>query len=620
MSNPHSPTPRRFRPASQAGTGKPLLLLALSCLLLSLGLAFSGLHGILQLLPLSGLLLCVVLLLRQQPTTPPPSAIDFNEAIRQPAARLSQRQEQSLDSALTTLLEHTLQSRWEMDLEQQSIHIEGPLLRRFGLGSNEMTLKVFQTRIHPEDLETFIACHQQSEDLSDQYRLEFRLRDANGFYHWLLSRAHVLEVRGATDAPGRLAGIHVDIDALKSTEEALRRNLGKVRAANLAKTRFLSSMSQQLRGPLNNVLGFAQMLQVELQQREQTDPLRQYSDELVNASSRLALMVDDILDYASLENEQGNVTLEEVDLRQIMAECLDLIRPQIRQQHLQLASRLPDGRLLVLAEPRRLRQILLNLLSNAVKYNRPRGQVSLTYRIEGDRLRVIVDDTGIGIAAEQQAQLFSPFQRLGQEEGEIEGSGIGLALSRIAAQSMQGHLGFSSNAGQGSSFWLELPYSSNLQVKPVEVERPFSTRELPRVAYVDNRRASQLLVEHALADLARIEIIDDGIDALRRLSSQPPQLILLDLDLPGLDGTSLLRSLHNQESTREVPIITLSATAQTEDCAQGREFGVRACLSKPLRIEQLREQVRVQLQPRPSLRELNAPPSTAPARPDPQDG
>ncbi len=596
MLNPHSSTHRRPRPATQAGHGRPLLLLAVTSLLASLLLALSSLPGILQLLPLGGLMLCVLLLLRQQRALqqaamlPPPPA-----APALPLAGLSR--DKGIQTPLDALLDATLQSRWEMDLEQQSIRIEGPLLRRFGLGSSELPLSVLHTRIHPEDHEAFITCHQQREALSDHYRPEFRLRDAHGFYHWLLSRARVLEVRGTTDTPRRLAGIHVDIDALKSTEEALRRNLAKVRTANLVKTRFLSNMSQQLRSPLNNVLGFAQMLQVELQQREANDPLRQYSDELLNAGNRLVLMVDDILDYASLENEKGNITLEEVDLRQIMAECLELVRPQIRQQHLQLASHLPEGRLLVLAEPRRLRQILLNLLSNAIKYNRPRGQLSLGYRIEDDRLRVIVEDTGIGIAAAQQAQLFSPFQRLGQEAGDIEGTGIGLALSRAAAEAMQGHLDFSSEAGIGSSFWLELPYSSSLQIKSEEGERPFSTRELPRIAYVDNRRASQLLVERALADLARVEIIDDGIDALRRLSSQPPQLILLDLDLPGLDGTSLLRSLHNQSNTRDVPVITLSATLQGDDCARAQELGVRACLAKPLRIEQLRDSVRAQLQP-----------------------
>ncbi|SDU39858.1 hybrid sensor histidine kinase/response regulator [Geopseudomonas guangdongensis] len=502
----------------------------------------------------------------------------------------SETTRQQAQDQLDLVLDSTTESLWTLDLRRQRLHIEGRFPQRFGLDGNDLALDAFLARVHPDDREAVIACHEQPAASSDNYSIEYRFSDAHGIYHWLLSRARLLDADPVSGRPLRLAGTHVDIDALKATQEALSRASQQAQAANVAKTRFLSSMSHELRTPLNAVQGFAQLIQLELQERPEEHSLRQYAGEIDNASSHLGLLVDDILDLARIEADKASVHLETVDARQIMAECLELIRPQAREQHLQLEAQLPPGSLLVRAEARRLRQILLNLLSNAVKYNRPHGRVTLGYRIDGERLRLSVEDSGYGIDPERQDQLFKPFQRLGHENSAIKGSGIGLVLSRELAELMHGRIGFVSTPGSGSTFWIELPFSAELQASVRSAAAPGRER-LPRVLYVEDNRASQLLVEKALGDIARVEVLDNGLEALHWLNEHPPQLLLLDLDLPGLQGDALLRRLRDNPQTRELPVIIISAAAMPEDIANISALGIAGYLTKPLKIQTLREAV-----------------------------
>ena len=504
----------------------------------------------------------------------------------------SEATRQQAQSQLGLVLDSTTESVWEIDLEQRSLRIEGRLVERFGLGGPQLDLDAFYARVHPDDLERLVTCLEHPEQYpSDNYTIEFRLADACGVYHWLLSRGRAME----TEADGfirRLAGTHVDIDALKATQEALSQASQQAQAANVAKTRFLSSMSHELRTPLNAVQGFAQMIQLELADRPGESSLDQYASEILAASNHLCLLVDDILDLAYIEAQKTSLVMEIVDARQIMSECIELIRPQAQENHLHLESHLPEGSLLVRAEARRLRQILLNLLSNAIKYNRPNGHLSLSYKITADSLRLIVEDTGHGISEEKRPLLFKPFQRLGHENSTIKGTGIGLVLSRELAELMHGKLDFSSEPGIGSTFWIELPFSAMLQ-KDAHASRAEHAHgiSLLRALYVEDNHASQLLVQKALADLADVEIMDNGLEALHWITENPPELLLLDIDLPGLQGDSLLRSLRKHPRTRDLPVIVISAGALPEDQDLVSQLDVACYLTKPLKIQVLRDAV-----------------------------
>ncbi|SFQ42380.1 Signal transduction histidine kinase [Geopseudomonas sagittaria] len=504
----------------------------------------------------------------------------------------SETTRQQAQNQLELVLDSTTESLWEIDLVQRSVHIEGRFIERFGLSGPDLPLDGFYALVHPDDLEDVVICHEHPEQRpSDDYTIEYRFSDNRGIYHWLLSRGRVV----TADADGhiqRLAGTHVDIDALKATQEALRQASQQAQAANVAKTRFLSSMSHELRTPLNAVQGFAQMIQLELLDRPEETSLGQYAGEILGASNHLCMLVDDILDLAHIEAQKTSVSMETVDARQIMSECLELIRTQAREQHLQLEAHLPEGSLLVRAEPRRLRQTLLNLLSNAVKYNRPHGHISLSYKTTPTSLRLIVEDTGFGISADKQALLFKPFQRLGHENSTIKGTGIGLVLSRELAELMNGKLGFSSEPGIGSTFWIELPFSPTLQ-REVPPGAPVKNHGAPplRILYVEDDHASQVLVQKALEDIGDVDVMDNGLEALHWLTENPPELLLLDIDLPDLQGDSLLRSLRKHARTSDLPVIVISAGALPEDLAMVSDLNVACYLTKPLKIQLLREAV-----------------------------
>lgn len=248
-------------------------------------------------------------------------------------------------------------------------------------------------------------------------------------------------------------------EQLKLTEHELRQALVDARAANIAKSRFISSMSHELRTPLNAITGFAQLMH--LQNPSANDSERENLSEILGASTHLSQLVDDILDLSSLQAAVPPLELESVNLNRLVRECATMVGPELLRANLTLSLQLPNPPLTANTDIRRLRQILLNLLSNAIKYNRPQGNVTLTLEHRGPSVRLAVTDTGIGIAAEKQPLLFAPFERLGQENSAIPGTGIGLSLCRELAQLLMADLGFHSTHGQGSSFWIDLPLDNS---------------------------------------------------------------------------------------------------------------------------------------------------------------
>ncbi|PKM07288.1 MAG: histidine kinase, partial [Gammaproteobacteria bacterium HGW-Gammaproteobacteria-7] len=253
-----------------------------------------------------------------------------------------------------------------------------------------------------------------------------------------------------------LAGTHVDIDALKRVEGALRAATLQAQAASEAKGRLLSGISHELRTPLNAILGFAQLMRMDCDDSGQSEAA-EYLDEILLASRHLNQLLGEILEWSSLQKERPQLELQPVGVCSLMRECAELVALEVQQRGLQLDLNLPDDSLLVLAEPRRLRQVLLNLLSNAMKYNVPNGHISLRAESSPEHVRILVEDTGLGIDPAQQAQVFEPFQRLGRENSMIQGTGIGLSLCLEFARLMNGQLGLHSEPGVGSRFWIELP-------------------------------------------------------------------------------------------------------------------------------------------------------------------
>lgn len=366
---------------------------------------------------------------------------------------------------LELVLESATESLWEYDMPNHMLRMRGSMVTRFGLPSGQLSDTEFRQRIHPDDLAPTLAqLERVSLGLQQRYEAKYRFADTQGHYHWLLSRGRVLEQDPDTGVARVLAGTHVDIDALMRVEEELRAATLQAQATSEAKGRLLSGISHELRTPLNAILGFAQLMRMDCDDESQSEAA-EYLDEILLASRHLNQLLGEILEWSSVQNEPAQLELQPVEVCSLMRECAELVALEVQQRGLQLDLLLPDERLLVLAEPRRLRQVLLNLLSNAMKYNVPNGHISLRVETSPGHVRLLVEDTGLGIDPEQQAQVFEPFQRLGRENSMIQGTGIGLSLCLEFARLMNGHMGLHSEPGVGSRFWIELPRLAPAQLQ-----------------------------------------------------------------------------------------------------------------------------------------------------------
>lgn len=519
--------------------------------------------------------------------TPVPTEIRELAQIAEETQRLgqtladSEERQQTIQKRLELVLESTTESLWERDIKTGSLSLRGRFRERFGLPEGELAEALFVARIHPDDLPRVRLARERVEQAEqDTYQSEFRFADAQGRYHWLLSRGRVLARDPQTGRVTALAGTHVDIDELKQTEADLRQATLEAQLASQAKSRFISSISHELRTPLNAIHGLTQLMIMERGTPAETRS--DHLDEILLASRHLDQLVGDLLDWSGMQAEKPKLQLQPVAVAGLMQECADLVAVEVRVQDLTLNVDLPESEVQVAADPRRLRQVLLNLLSNAIKYNKPQGHITLSYQIAAGFIRIMVEDTGLGVEPELQSQLFEPFQRLGRENTCIQGAGIGLSLCRDLASLMNGHMAMSSQPGIGSSFWIELPLWQGEQMLSSEQQ---AAELLPRVVYVEDNPASQFLIRKALADVAQVEVISDGLSALQRLLDEPPALLLLDLNLPGSDGELILRRLREQPQTRHLPVLILSAVADQRRLSSLESQGV---LSKPVDLRRLR--------------------------------
>lgn len=371
---------------------------------------------------------------------------------------------------------------------------------------------------------------------------------------------------------GIIADVQVMGDQLQRSSSQLQRASLEAQEASQAKSQFISSMSHELRTPLNAIQGFAQLMRMK-SPIQSSNGEADYLEEILLASRHLNQLVGDILDWSRLQSERPRLELQPIDAVALMRECAELVEPEVRAHGLELRLHLPTGPLLVLAEPRRLRQVLLNLLSNAIKYT-PKGSVTLECTEVGDNIRLSVSDTGIGIPAELQPLLFEPFQRLGQENTAIQGTGIGLSLCKEYAALMQGQIDLHSEAGSGSCFWIELPRHRPAN-DATDTER---TAAVARVYHADCDLLNRTTVQQALADVS-LEQFEDGQRLLDAMLSNPPDALLLSVELEGVDGREVLREVHRQPQFAGLPIILLCRPDQVEELIS---LGASALLAVPI--------------------------------------
>ncbi|MGV8866322.1 MAG: ATP-binding protein [Janthinobacterium svalbardensis] len=393
--------------------------------------------------------------------------------------------------------------------------------------------------------------------------------------------------------------VHERTMQLEMTNGELAMAMEEARSANYAKSAFLSSMSHELRTPLNAILGFAQILSSD-RLPSTLEQKKEFAGHILKSGRHLLTLINEILDLAKVESGTVSLSLEPVGLDAILQECRDMIAPLASQRGIGMAF-LDACPLNVLADRTRLKQILLNLLSNALKYNRAQGQVVIDCAPHASgRVRISVRDTGVGLDAEQLALLFQPFNRLGQEGGTEEGSGIGLVVTKRLVELMDGNIGVSSAPGEGSTFWIELRLVDAVPIPVVPaLPRPDLAGALLEhsapvtLLYVEDNPANLTLVEEIVRYCPRLQLLTatDGRLGVEMARAHLPQLILMDINLPHVNGTDALKLLRADPRTAHIPVIALTANAMPGDVERSMALGFYRYLTKPINLDEFTEAI-----------------------------
>ena len=385
-----------------------------------------------------------------------------------------------------------------------------------------------------------------------------------------------------------------DVTQRRAMEDALAERQAAEQASR-AKSEFLARVSHELRTPLNGILGFTQLLLAQ-QADNLRDDQRQRLAVVHNAGQGLLGLINDVLDITSIEMGQLSLQLQPLALAEAVERALQAVEAQAQDAGVALL-RPPDTGLRALADDRRLHQVLLNLLSNAIKYNQRGGRVTLALRPVADdaggadRVGIAVTDDGPGLTADQQRHLFEPFNRLGAERGGTEGTGLGLAISQQLAALMGGQLQVRSLPGAGATFELLLPRAgltvATPSPAPIEGAAPAPLPTRGRVLYVEDNPVNAMLME-AIVGLrpgVQLQVAGSVAQGLAAALADPPDLLLLDMQLPDGDGASLLQALRAHPRLAQVPAVAVSAAARADDLARAREVGFTAYWTKPVVVD-----------------------------------
>jgi len=428
-----------------------------------------------------------------------------------------------------------------------------------------------------------------SRGIEDIYELTY-IRKDGGRFPALISITALRNDYG--DIIGYLL-IGTDNSVRKQVELELNNAMAVAEKANLAKSDFLSSMSHELRTPLSAILGFAQL--IESGSPLPTPSQKRSIEQILKAGWYLLELINEILDLSQIESGKLPLSLEPISLNEVVRECQAMIEPQAQKSGIRMTFPRFEIPHFVKADRTRVKQVLINLLSNAIKYNKASGSVVVDY-IESTpgRIRICVKDTGEGLTPNKVTQLFQPFNRLGKEAGIEEGTGIGLMVSKRLVELMKGEIGVESTIGVGSVFWIDLNLTAEPRraaaAKPTAIAQAQvqAGAQLRTLLYVEDNPANLMLVEDLIARRPAIRLLSatDGNGGIKIARASRPDMILMDINLPGISGIQALKILRADPATAHIPVVALSANAIPRDIEKGLAAGFFRYLTKPIKVNE----------------------------------
>ncbi len=386
----------------------------------------------------------------------------------------------------------------------------------------------------------------------------------------------------------------LDITERKLEQQQLLSAKNESERENLAKSEFLARMSHELRTPLNAILGFAQLLDLD---ESLSATSRDFGVEIKNAGHHLLTLINDVLDLAKIEAGRINIELKTIPLQDAINECAGLIIPLAQQSGIELQYDVDKiENIFIKVDPTRLTEVLLNLLSNAVKYNRDKGKINITSELkDNSRVRISVSDTGAGLSIKQQQKLFQPFERLGAETTQIEGTGIGLVISKHIIEMMNGNIGVDSTEGLGSTFWIEIDYMDAIEEDDIKstlitndnvIDFIAIKNKVYNVLYVEDNPSNIRLMEYVLNEFKfiKLRVATTAERALDMIEEKKPDLMIFDINLPGMSGYDLLEKTRAIKKYESTPIFAMSAKAMTKDIENGLAQGFTQYMTKPIDV------------------------------------
>ncbi len=492
---------------------------------------------------------------------------------------------------------------WEWsaeDGEEGSFHSSHSTWRHLGYSEEEVDalpenerLSIWRSHMHPHDLVRLKIALKRHFTHKTPFDMEYRMFGHKGKLSWIRSRGQA--IFNTKDRAILMSGINIDVTELKEAEARVNRAKDGAEKANKAKSDFLSSMSHELRTPLNAILGFSQLfMHDDMLNTEQ----RHNAQQIYSAGGLLLQLINDVLDLAQVEAGRMVLSLEPVLPHRVVDECFDMVKSLAVKRSIQLSYDVKNNQnTYVYADATRLKQCLLNLVTNAVKYNEDGGQVAVIFdQVEGD-LEISVADSGPGIPESKRSELFQPFNRLGLEQSEVEGSGIGLVITKELVEKMGGTITYCDQTAKGACFKVRLPIANvevSEKVAPIDLHKVDPVAELSfvdtkTVIYVEDNPSNTLLMTEFLKPYQQINLLNypDAFLGLYHSRTQLPDLIILDIDLPGMSGLELVQLLKADEVTKNIPVVALSANAMPYDIEQGLACGFDKYLAKPLELNQL---------------------------------